>query len=258
LALNQYMKASGELQASYAFSAALNGASLAKGQASGPQNMDAVTASAPLTQLNLGGANSLLVSREVGTGKLYYRAALTVDRPVETAPALEQGITVSRKFLSCKEKDCQPVTSYQMQPDASGRVKVQLTVTLPNDAYYLMVQDAIPAGADILDSSLKTSQQGQPDQSVESLPTPEGPQYDSADPFNEGWGWWYFNTPQIYSDHILWSADTLPAGTYVLTYTIVPSLPGKYLVLPAHAWQAYFPEVQGTSAGAKFEIMEGK
>ncbi len=264
LALDQYMKTTGELRGSFSFSAALNGASLAHGQASGPENMANILASAPLTQLYLSGANSLLVSREAGAGRLYYRAALTVDRPVETAPALEQGIAVSRKFLSCagtpappKEhrggvaggarEDCQAVTSYQMLPDASGRVKVQLTVTLPKDAYYLLVQDFIPAGADILDSSLKTSQLGEPSESAQA-------QYDNADPFGEGWGWWYFNNPQIYSDHILWSADYLPAGTYVLTYTIVPSLPGQYHVLPAHAWQAYFPEVQGTSAGAVFEI----
>jgi hypothetical protein len=40
----------------------------------------------------------------------------------------------------------------------------------------------------------------------------------------------------------------------VLTYTILPSLAGEYRVLPAHAWQAYFPEVQGTTAGTVFTI----
>lgn len=251
LALNQYMKATGELQGNFNFSAALNGTSIVKGNAAGPQNLVPVTASAPLTQMYLNAANSLLVSRDAGPGKLYYRAALTVDQPVEKVQPVSRGIDVSRQFLACNGKDCQPVTSYQMLPDASGRVKVQLTVTLPNDAYYVMVQDFIPAGADILDSSLKTSQQGQQNESVQV-------QYDNADPFSEGWGWWYFNAPKIYSDHILWSADYLPAGTYVLTYTIIPSLPGQYHVLPAHAWQAYFPEVQGTSAGTMFEILSSK
>ena len=247
LALDKYMQTTGELGGSFSFSAALNGIPLAHGQASGPQNLTPVTANAPLTQLNLSGANSLLVSRQDGTGKLYYRAALTVDRPVETAPAIDRGIAVSRQFMDCSGTACQPVTSYQMKPDESGRIAVRLTITLSHDAYYQMVQDYIPAGSDILDSSLKTSQQGQPDQSVVA-------QFDPADPFGDGWGWWYFNSPQIYSDHILGSADYLPAGTYELTYTIIPSLAGQYRVLPAHAWQAYFPEVQGTSAGAVFEI----
>jgi alpha-2-macroglobulin len=247
LALDKIMQATGELGGSFSFSAALNSTPLAHGQASGPQNLTPVTANTPLTQLNLSGANSLLISRLDGTGKLYYRAALTVDRPVETAPALDLGIAVSRQFMDCSGSACQPITSYQMKPDESGRITVRLTITLSHDAYYQMVQDYIPAGSDILDSSLKTSQQGQPDQSVQA-------QFDPADPFGEGWGWWYFNSPKIYNDHILWSADYLPAGTYVLTYTIVPSLAGQYRVLPAHVWQAYFPEVQGTSAGAVFEI----
>ena len=53
---------------------------------------------------------------------------------------------------------------------------------------------------------------------------------------------------------ILFAADYLPAGTYVLTYTLVPLQAGEYRVLPAHAWESFFPEVQGTSAGAIFEI----
>ena len=247
LALNQYMKGTGELQSNFNFSAALNNAPFAKG----PQKLETITASAPLSQLYATSSNALLISREAGSGKLYYRATLSIDRPVESAPPLNNGITVSRQFLTCKGNDCQPVTSFQMPADSSGRVKVRVTVTLPNDAYYLMVQDNIPAGAEILDSSLKTSQQGEQSQSVEQS---KGPLYDESNPFDAGWGWWYFNPAKIYSDHILWNADYLPAGTYELTYTIVPSLPGQYHVLPAHAWQAYFPEVQGTSAGSVFEI----
>jgi len=247
LALNRFMVATGEYRADFAFSASLNGVKITQGQAAGPQNLTTVSSSTPLTQMMLNGANQLILSHEAGTGKLYYRAALSVDRPVETAPAVNQGIAISREFLQCVGKDCQPVTSYQMKPDESGRVTVRLNVTIPNEVYYFLVEDYIPAGSDLLDPSLKTSQQGEESQEVSI-------QFDESNPFGEGWGWWYFNRPQIYSDHIQWSADYLPAGTYVLTYTIIPSLAGEYRVLPAHAWLAYFPEVQGTTAGAIFTI----
>lgn len=247
LALDRYMVATGEFRADFAFSAGLNGAKIAQGQAAGPQNLTTVSSSTPLTQMMLNGANQLTVSRENGSGRLYYRAALSVDRPVETAPALNKGLSISREFLQCTGKDCQPVTSYQLQPDQAGRVSVRLTVSVPNDVYYFAVEDYIPAGADLLDLSLKTSQQGLAGELVAA-------QFDESDPFREGWGWWYFNKAQIYSDHILWSADYLPAGTYSLTYTILPSLAGEYRVLPAHAWLTYFPEVQGTTSGAVFTI----
>lgn len=248
LALNRYMVATGEFRADFAFSAGLNGEKIAQGQAAGPQNLTTVSSSTPLTQLMLNGANQLTISRENGSGQLYYRAALTVDRPVETAPALNQGLAVSREFLHCTGSNCQPVTSYQMQPDEAGRVSVRLTVSVPQEVYYFSVTDYIPAGAEILNSALKTSQQGETSTSAAAL-------VDPSRPFDEGWGWWYFHTPQIYPDHIQWNADYLPAGTYQLTYTLLPALAGEYRALPAHAWLTYFPEVQGTTAGAVFTIL---
>jgi uncharacterized protein YfaS (alpha-2-macroglobulin family) len=110
-----------------------------------------------------------------------------------------------------------------------------------------MVEDHIPAGMEILDRNLKTSQLGVDSTDVQI-------QFDDASPFANGWGWWLFNEPQIHDDGILFTADYLPAGTYVLTYTLVPLQAGEFRVLPAHAWQSFFPEVQGTSAGTVFEI----
>ncbi len=249
LALDRFMAATGEFRADFGYSAALNGVNIAQGQAAGPQNLTTVTTITPLSQMMLNSANQLTINRGAGVGRLYYRALLSVLRPVETAPALNQGIAVSREYLQCNGEKCQPVDSYQMREEESGRLTARVTVTLPNDAYYFLLEDFIPAGANILDPSLKTSQQGEESQSVDI-------QFDERDPFGAGWGWWYFNRPQIYRERILWSADYLPAGTYVLTYTIIPSLPGEYRVLPAHAWLAYFPEVQGTTAGAVFKILK--
>ena len=44
-------------------------------------------------------------------------------------------------------------------------------------------------------------------------------------------------------------------GTYELVYTLVLVHPGEYQVLPARAWEFYFPEVQGISAGSLLEIL---
>ena len=110
-----------------------------------------------------------------------------------------------------------------------------------------MVEDFIPGGTEILNRALKTSQQGIDSTEIEV-------QFDDDDPFANGWGWWLFHEPQIRDDSILFTADYLPAGTYILTYTLTPLQAGEYRVLPAHAWQSFFPEVQGTSAGAVFEI----
>ncbi|NOY98027.1 MAG: hypothetical protein GXP40_02330 [Chloroflexi bacterium] len=245
LSLTEAMKGAGELNADFAFSAALNGAALAEGQASGPQTLTPVTTSTPLDSLFLAVPNALTVSRQAGIGNLYYRAALSVEQPAELAQPLDQGMTVSREYLPADcDADCAPVQDIRLAADA--RLTVRLTLTLPHDSYYVMLEDYIPSGSEILDQTLKTSQQGV-DATDVSVYAPD-------DPFARGWGWWLFGAPQISDDHILWAADYLPAGTYVLTYTLIPLQAGEYRVLPAHAWQAYFPEVQGTSAGEVFEI----
>jgi uncharacterized protein YfaS (alpha-2-macroglobulin family) len=245
-ALSVTMLGWGEFRSDYAFSASLNGTKLAEGQAAGTQNPTTILSTTPLAQMYLTSPNALIFTREAGAGRMYYRALLSVHRPVETAPALNKGIAVSREFLDCSSGQCKPITSWQMTSDPTAKVKVRVTVTLPHDVYYFNVQDYIPAGAEILNATLKTSQQGEESTKVEV--------YDPENPYADGWGWWYFGQPHIYRDHILWNADYLPSGTYSLTYTIIPSQAGEYRVLPAHAWLSFFPEVEGTSTGSLFEI----
>ena len=208
-----------------------------------------MTASVPVSQLYPQDPNALVIQRGAGTGRLYYRAHLQVDRPVEAVQALEAGLSISRLYYQgpqdcpeggASEGDCEPIREAR----AGDLVSVRLTLTVPETAYYLLVEDYIPAGSEVLNTSLKTSQQ------LETFPV------DPRRPFAEGWGWWYFQDPQVYDDRIAWAVDSLPTGTYELTYTLVILQPGEYRVLPARAWQFYFPEVQANSAGEIFEVKD--
>jgi alpha-2-macroglobulin len=246
LALNDAMLGFGDLNADFAFEATFNGGQLLIGDVAGNQVLTPSKARVPLEFLSPTSPNLLTIQREDGLGRLYYRAVLNVNRPVEDVRPLDSGMRIDRAY--CKPdsaKGCTPVASAKLDTDQT--LTAQLTLVLPKDSYYVMVEDYFPAGMEILDRSLKTSQQTGESTDVEV-------QFDDRDPFAEGWGWWLFHEPQVRDDSILFAADYLPAGTYVLTYTLIPLQAGEYRVLPAHAWQAFFPEVQGTSAGTLFEI----
>jgi uncharacterized protein YfaS (alpha-2-macroglobulin family) len=246
MALNEAMVGFGDLEADFAFHATLNGGPLASGDVSGNQVLTPVTAHAPLEFLSPNTPNLLTVQREEGLGRLYYRAVLNVHRPVEDVKPIDAGMRIERIYCeSTGTKDCTPLSSVELGSDQPATAR--LTLVLPHDSHYVMVEDFIPAGMEILNRSLKTSQQGIDSTQVEV-------QLDDSDPYAEGWGWWLFHEPQIRDDGILFSADFLPAGTYVLTYTLIPLQAGQYRALPAHAWESFFPEVQGTGAGAVFEI----
>jgi hypothetical protein len=246
VALNEAMVGIGDMRADFSFNAALNGGPLTSGDIAGIQ-IEPLTASVPLEFLSVNTANLLTINREDGLGRLYYNAILNVNRPVPDVKPLDNGMRIDRIFCSTasRVKGCSPLSSIQLA--SNQPVTAQLTLVVPHDSYYVKVEDFIPAGMEILNRNLKTSQLGVDETEVQV-------QFDEKDPFAEGWGWWLFNEPQIRDDSILFSANFLPAGTYVLTYTLIPLQAGEYRVLPAHAWQAFFPEVQGTSAGAVFEI----
>lgn len=245
MALTDVMQRTGDLQASYAFSASLNGTELLKGKAGGPNSLNPVSAAVTLDKLNTDRSNTLNIVRDAGSGRLYYRVFLQVDQPVESAQQVSHGLSVSRSFVlsgqDCRKVSCPPINGVKIG-DLAQPVFVHLTLTLPTDMQYLVVDDFIPAGASVVDSSLKTTQRGQP---VE---------YNPDDPFGAGWGWWYFGSPKIYSNHVSWSARSVPAGTYELTYQILPAQAGEFRVIPAHAYEYYFPEVEGSSAGSVFSM----
>ena len=246
MALNNAMVGFGDLSADFSFNATLNGSPLANGDVSGAQVLTPVTAQVPLENLAPNSPNLLTITREEGAGRLYYNAILKLNRPVEEATSLNNGMQIERVYCDPTQAEgCSPLSTIGLGSDKL--VTAQLTLVLPHDAYYIMVEDFIPAGMEILNRNLKTSQLGADESGVEV-------QFDDKDPFANGWGWWLFNDPQVRDDGILYTADYLPAGTYTLTYTLVPLQAGEYRVLPAHAWESFFPEVQGTSAGAVFEI----
>ncbi|GAF94784.1 unnamed protein product, partial [marine sediment metagenome] len=232
MALNEVIKGTGELGGDYNFAALLNNTPLASGHAGGDAQLMPVITSVPISELYPDVPNSVVIERTVGQGRLYYAAHLRVNRPVEDVPPIDNGFSLGRKYFvvgePCPEEDCGSVQGAQ----TGDLVTARLTLVVPETTYYVMVEDYIPAGAEILDISLKTSQLGSlGDNNVNQA-------------FSDGWGWWYFGEPQVYDDHIAWSVDMLPPGTYELTYTLAVLNPGEYRVLPARVWQFYFPEVQ--------------
>jgi len=207
-----------------------------------------VTVQLPIRRLYPDYPNTLLIQRSPGQGRLYYSAGLQVSQPVDQVTPLSQGVSIERHYYpagdACPDNKCEPVNSAR----AGEKITVRLTLSLPQDVYYLAVEDYIPAGSEILDTRLKTTQLGESEEpGVEVL-------YDPRNPYEKGWGWWLFNPEQIYDDHISWTSDFLPAGTYELTYTLVTTHAGSFQTIPARAWQLYFPEVQANTPGDVFEI----
>jgi alpha-2-macroglobulin len=247
LALDAAMKGTGDLQASYTFSASINNQQIAQGTAGGVNSLTSVNVNVPQDALQSPGGSLLTIQRGEGSGRLNYRAFLKVYQPVENAQPVDRGLVLARTYLpsgqDCQKTSCVALQSASLSKDKT--ITVRLSLTLAQDVYSLVVDDFIPAGAEIIDPGLSTSRQ---------VDAGSNSPFDPFDPYQNGWGWWLFGSPQIYDDHIRWTASYLPAGAYELTYRLNLLQAGEFRVLPAQAYERYFPDVSGASGGEIFTI----
>lgn len=110
--------------------------------------------------------------------------------------------------------------------------------------YNVVVEDVPPSGMEVFNPALNINQG--------YIINPE----ENPAPTGDGWGMWWFSPAEIHDDLVRWSAGYLPAGTYELVYQMTPFAAGEFQVVPARAWQYYFPEVQAATAGSIFTIIE--
>jgi alpha-2-macroglobulin len=171
-----------------------------------------------------------------------------VGQPADTVQPVAQGMSLERAYFptgaACPKDACDPIQFARV----GDKVNVRLSLNVPHDMYFVSVSDFIPAGAEILDTSLNTSQLGTGEQPQAEMT------FNPRQPFKNGFGMANFGQPQVYDDHISWTAEYLPAGAYELVYTLVMLQPGQYRAIPAQTKAIYFPDVQANTAGSVFEI----
>ncbi|MGC9468635.1 MAG: Ig-like domain-containing protein [Anaerolineae bacterium] len=242
MALTDYMIATGELDAAYEFGLAFNTEALESGAVTAETLRTPIEHTIPLDALLRDWPNALEVSRGTGPGTLYYTADLSLSLPVEALEPESRGITVERAYCrvdSLREQEdapCEPVTSAR----PGELVEVRLTVIVPRQRNYVVLEDFYPAGMEPVDPTLQTEQQG-----TEPVTTSEG----------RRWWWRGFDHAELRDERGAFYASRLSAGTYEVRYYLRAAVPGDYKVMPATISEMYFPEVWGRTAGGAFRVL---
>ncbi len=238
MALTDWMKASGELQGDYDYAVTLNGEALTEGTVTPETVRQGATLRVQVADLLRDEANRLTFVRGEGEGVLYYTAHLNARLWASEAKPISRGLTVTREFFLEGDPET-PVTEATM----GDVINVRVTITLPQEIYYFVLEDPIPAGTEPVDTSLLTTSQ------LDQAPTIRPDQ----DPYWY-WGWWLFDHTEMRDEQVNLYADYLPRGTYVYTYQIRATVPGEFQTMPSHGYAFYFPEVFGRGAGTLFTI----
>ena len=127
-------------------------------------------------------------------------------------------------------------------------IRVDLTLIAPNDLYYVVVEDPLPAGGEAIDTGLATT--SLLDQGPELARQVGGRR-------SYYWWWWHwYSRSELRDEKVVLFADYLTKGTYEYSYTFRATLPGDYQVIPTLAREFYFPEVFGRERWEAVEYRE--
>jgi uncharacterized protein YfaS (alpha-2-macroglobulin family) len=252
LALTDYLEASGELKADYSYQVRVNGDVLSEKGIEASNLGESEKLEVSVRDLLIGEDNEVdMVRAPAGSdGRLYYTMHLRYFPPAEEVEAANHGVGVSREYLPAEEGED------KIDSAALGDVvKVRLTVVAPTDLHYVVVEDYLPAGLEPIDTSLKTT-------SSEILEMMREEQRKSAAEGRGGgygYGWWayyrsFFNHVDMRDNRVVLFATDLPRGVHEYVYFLRATTAGQYRVMPAQAYEMYFPEVWGRTDGTLFSV----
>jgi len=188
-------------------------------------------------------------------GTLYYDYELKYYLPPDQSPPREEGLIIQRNYYSLDDaKEEHPLTEFE----AGENYKGVITLIVPQDMNYVLVEDPLPAGFEPIDMTLATS-------SLSAASETEGQEeyYDSENSFHgyddeiydPGYGMTYgFGHQEIHDDAIIWSDEYVPVGTYTLRYPIRAVTDGSYTMGGARAFEFYEPEILARSRGHSITI----
>jgi uncharacterized protein YfaS (alpha-2-macroglobulin family) len=249
LALTDFLEASGELEADYSYQVRVNGETLSEKEIEASDLGESEKLVVSVRDLLIGEDNEVDIARAPADseGRLYYTMHLRYFPPAEEVEAANYGVGVSREYL--------PVDGAEGKIESAAlgdMVKVRLTLVAPTDLHYVVVEDHLPAGLEPIDTSLKTTSS-----EIRQMMLDE--QRESASERRGGCGWWlyhrsFFNHVDMRDNRVVLFATYLPRGVHEYVYFLRATTAGQYRVMPAQAYEMYFPEVWGRTDGAVFSV----
>lgn len=169
-----------------------------------------------------------LVFAKKGAGTLYYSLA-QVYAPEHYDHPIQAGFEVSRQLLTLAGEPVEHV-------HAGERYRITLTVRTSAPRHFVVLEDYVPAGLEIVNPSLAT-ESGQLQHTLSDANAAS-----------------YFTHAEKYDGHVAAFADYLPAGTYTYSYAVSALAAGEFAWPCAWVSEMYDPSVFGRNTTASLTI----
>jgi uncharacterized protein YfaS (alpha-2-macroglobulin family) len=276
LALNDYLRASGEVAQPLEYEISVNGRVIAR-QSLTPEEMLAAPSRYTIDSGDVqDGRNEIQIRRLEGQGPIYFSVEVlffSLEEPVTAAgneifvrrryqklvprPTLLKGTVYDRQTL----EDGDEVTSGE-------RVEVTLTIEAKNNYEYLVFEDLKPAGLEAVEirsgepvyarelKSAAVKEKFQPSvvpsappRSVRPTPHDRGPDSDYT-----GRSRWVYQ--ELRDRKVALFIDKLPQGVWEISYELRAEVPGHFHALPVLGHAMYVPEIRCNGEELRIDVID--
>jgi hypothetical protein len=172
-------------------------------------------------------------------GRLYYAVTLFSARGLGKEMALasrlsERSIGVQREYRLGGGAEAQATLGFQ----AGEVVEVQLTLDVPEESWYVVVDDPLPAGFEALNERLGTASH-------------------VATAYQEPVFHWRdhgYNRKEVRDERVTLFITHLEPGQRTLSYLARATIVGEFVALPTEVYAMYEPQVWSRSDGARVRV----
>ncbi|HKZ82375.1 MAG TPA: MG2 domain-containing protein [Anaerolineae bacterium] len=231
VALTDYLRSSNELVAGSTYRVFVDGVLAGEGSLAAGQMQTTIVA--PATQLQAG-QHRVRIERSGAPGRLYYKVTLRA-MIAGSADKAAGRIKITREYLDAKTN--KPIASVR----AGDVVKVRLSVTLPQESWYVAIEDPLPGGLEGLNERLNTTSYA-----ARAGYTEEGSEF-----FYQEYG---YNNKEVRDDRVVFFVTQMRPGRHTFTYLARATQAGTFSALPVQVYLMYEPEQWGRSASSTVSV----
>lgn len=236
LAVADFVRAFEELKPDFTLAVRLNGRPLGQALHFGPDAVLAPQRRIEISPNDLRVGENILELAKTGPGNLFYSLRLSqyvsFENRVETIAG--SGLRVERQYYKLSLRRDRRSGALELRPSdrpqtrfrAGDLVRVRLAVSTGSEMEYMMVEDPLPAGCEVLSR---------------------------GDLYPWEWDRWYSDM-DIHDRLVGFFARRLPAGRQEIEYDVRVEVPGRFCALPTEVFCMYRTDLRGTGAEAIIEV----
>jgi uncharacterized protein YfaS (alpha-2-macroglobulin family) len=233
VALTDYLHASGELNSGSTYRLYVNDQLVQQGTLRAKQIQQSVIVPAAALR---DGPNRIRLERDQANGQLYYKItqrALIAGSTDRAAGPIEVTRTYRRPNSNKLITSTQP----------GDMIRVEVKFTLPDEAWYVAIEDPLPGGLEGVNERLNTT----------SFTARQGYYEEGSEFLYQRYG---YNNKEIHDDRVVFFVTHLNQGTHTFTYLARATQVGEFNAMPAQVYLMYSPEVWGRSASGSLRVSE--